>query len=251
MTAWPEYLERFHDQNAGVTEDLLSRCRSTDGENPYEWLAHSARIDGLVVDVGCGSAPLAASAQRWVGIDLSPGELRRAHGLGRGPLIEASSGDLPVGDALAAIVVAAMSLMVVDDPDATMREAARVLSPGGRLAILIPTHAPMTIPDRIRYSALLAALGRAAPPFPHSDLAKQLPKRLDAAGFTVLVDESQRFAYPIDTRHDADLLVRSLYLPDVGAGRVRLATSVARRWGHGHLGIPLRRVIATRDDGST
>lgn len=249
MTEWPDYLEGFHEENAGITEDLLSRSLGPGDEDPYEWLARGARLDGLVVDVGCGSGPMAPMADRWVGVDLSPGELRRARLLNRGPLIEASSAALPVGGGAAAVVVAAMSLMVVDHPQATLREAARVLSPGGRLAVLVPARGPTTLADRLRYGLLFAALGRATPPFPQPDLAVQLTERLEAAGFRVLIDEARRFVYPIETPADADLFVRSLYLPDVSARRVRLAASVARRWEGAHLGIPLRRVIAARNVG--
>lgn len=247
MTDWSAYLDRFHDERAGITEDLLSRCVGPDGVNPYDWLARGVRVAGPAVDVGCGSGPMAPRVGRWVGVDLSVGELRRARDLQRGPLVMASSVALPVGDGRAAAVVAAMSLMVVDDAEATLDEAARVLSPGGPLAILLPARSPMTVADRVRYGALLVALGRAAPPFPHAEVSRRLPERLSAAGFTVVNDEAVRFAYPVGTAGDADLLVRSLYLPGVSDRRVRLASAVTRRWGMSTVGIPLRRVLAVRD----
>lgn len=250
MTDWAAYLDRFHDERAGITEELLSRCVGPDGVNPYDWLAQGVRVDGPVVDVGCGSGPMAARARRWVGVDLSVGELRRARQQHRGPLVTGSSAALPVGDGRAAAVVAAMSLMVVDDARATLAEAARVLPPGGPLAVLLPARSPMTVADRIRYGALMLALGRAAPPFPHAEVSRRLPERLGAAGFTVVDDEAARFAYPVDTAGDADLLVRSLYLPGIGARRVRLGSAVAGHWGRGTLGIPLRRVLAVRDEAA-
>lgn len=249
MTDWAAYLDRFHAERAGITEELLSRCVGPSGVDPYHWLAEGVRVAGPVVDVGCGSGPLAPRAERWVGLDLSVGELGRARDLRRGPLVMASSDALPVGDGRAAAVVAAMSLMVVEDAQATLDEAARVLPPGGSLAVLLPARSPMTVADRVRYGALLVALGRAAPPFPHAEVSRHLPARLGATGFTVVDDEAARFAYPVATAGDADLLVRSLYLPGVSNRRMRLASTVAGHWGAGHLGVPLRRVVATRSHG--
>lgn len=246
---WAAYLDRFHDERAGITEDLLSRCVGPEERNPYDWLAQGVDVAGPVVDVGCGSGPMASRARRWVGVDLSVGELRRAHDQQRGPLVSGSSTALPVGDGRAAAVVAAMSLMVVDDARATLDEAARVLPPGGQLAVLLPARSPMSVADRARYVALLVALGRAAPPFPHAEVSHRLSERLGAAGFTVVDDEAVRFAYPVDSAGDADLLMRSLYLPGVSERRIRLASVMARRWGGSTIGIPLRRVLAVRDPG--
>lgn len=173
MKDWELYLDRFHEERAGITEELLDRCTGPVGRTPYDWLADGGAVEGPVVDVACGSGPMAGRVDRWVGIDRSHGELARANALGRGPLVLASSLALPIPTGRAAAVVVAMALMVVDD--------------------------------------------------------------------------AVRFAYPTATAADTDLLIRSLYLPGIGARRVRLAAGVARRWGGTTVGIPLRRILARRD----
>jgi SAM-dependent methyltransferase len=245
---WRRYLDEFHDDNAGVTEDALTSSVDAAGYNPYAWVAEALWSDGLVVDVGCGSGPMAAHCPRWIGMDTSSGELRVADARGRASLVVASASELPIDDGVASAVVAVMSLMVVDDPLAALREASRVLCAHGRLVIVVPSAGPLTIADRIRYLLLLAALGQASIPFPHPDIGRRLPDLLGAneLGFTMIADESRRFAFSLRTRGDADLFVRSLYLPNVSHRRLIAAHAVARSWGRGNLGIPLRRVVAER-----
>ncbi len=55
---WRAYLDRFHHERAGVTEDLLGRAVDASGATPYDWLAGAVSGRGRVVDLACGSAPL-------------------------------------------------------------------------------------------------------------------------------------------------------------------------------------------------
>ncbi|MBW3603225.1 MAG: hypothetical protein KY434_11090 [Actinobacteria bacterium] len=55
---WRTYLDRFHQERAGVTEKLLGRAVDASGANPYDWLASAVSERGRVVDLACGSAPL-------------------------------------------------------------------------------------------------------------------------------------------------------------------------------------------------
>jgi SAM-dependent methyltransferase len=220
-----------------------------DGRNAHEWLAEPLSRGGVTVDLGCGSAPTFALFDAWLGVDLSIGELEAARAKARGPLIRARAEAVPLVAASVDTVTAVMSLMVVDDPAAVLAEAARLLRPGGRLAILLPAQQPLTSADRVRYGLLLLALGRSAMPFPHPELVRLATASLDAAGFEPISDECCRFEYEIRDRKDADLLVESLYLPGVGEHRRRAARRAARHWGHGGLGVPLRRIVARRATG--
>jgi SAM-dependent methyltransferase len=94
------------------------------------------RGDGVCLEVGCGTGAHAERVRRlgWtpVGVDLSAGMLRR--GRGRLPAARADASRLPVPDAA---VPAVASIMVHTDMPAypaVLREAARVLQPGGVLA---------------------------------------------------------------------------------------------------------------------
>lgn len=55
---WRAYLDRFHQERAGVTEALLARAVDASGVTPYDWLAGTVSEHGRVVDLACGSAPL-------------------------------------------------------------------------------------------------------------------------------------------------------------------------------------------------
>jgi SAM-dependent methyltransferase len=247
---WADYVERFHLERPGITEALLSRAADEDGLEPYAWLCAPISDDGPVLDVGCGSGPAHPLVSRWIGLDRSMAELRRARSLGRSPSVLATASALPVRPRSIRGAIAAMSLMVVDDPPAVLREVSRAMEPGGRLAVLLPTDRPLTAADRVRYGLLLAGLGRTALPFPHPDVLADPVLLLEAAGFEIVSDDCRRFVCTLHKSH-ADLFVDSLYLPDVGRRRLGLARALVRRWGSTGIGIPLRRVIARTTDGAT
>ncbi len=248
---WATYLASFHEEHAGITEQLLSKALAASGLNPYDWIAGSVNSTDVAVDLGCGSGPMAARFPGWVGVDISVAELTtarskdRAPSKGRPPVVAARAEVLPIADGSAGAVIAAMSFMVVDDPAAMAREAARILRPGGQLAVLIPTDHPLTTRDRLRYAALLTVLGRTALPFPHRDLGRRIHHLLGSAGFDLTRDETCRFAYRVDDDLSSDLFVDSLYLLDVAPRRIELARALVRAWRN-DLGLPLRRILAER-----
>ncbi len=249
-TDWSTYLQGFHGERPGITEALLGRCVDADGIDPYRWLiqplAGPNPGPGLVVDVGCGSGPTADHMGGWVGVDPSRAELGEARSRGRGPVVAATAERLPVASGSATAVVGAMALMVVGDPAATLAEAARVLQVGGRLTVLLPAGGPLSVADRVRYGLLLGAIGRTTMPFPHQDLGPRLGELARRAGLEVRSDDQARFGYPMRDRADGDRFVDSLYLPGISPRRIALARALTRRWGHGDLGIPLRRLVAVR-----
>jgi SAM-dependent methyltransferase len=96
------------------------------------------------VEIGCGEGRVARDLQdrghRVVAVDRS----RRLLGYARdadpaGSFVLANAARLPIADASCDLVVAYNSLMDVSDMPATVREAARVLEPGGHLCVCI-TH---------------------------------------------------------------------------------------------------------------
>ena len=240
---WDGYVERFHAGRPGVSEALLARSVDDGGRTAYDWISEDL-TGGLVVDVGCGSGPTQPMASDWVGVDRSRAELDVARRQGRGPLVQASASALPVRDRAVDAAIAAMSLMVIDDPCAALAELARVLRPGGIAQVLLPADRPLTVTDSARYGLLLAVLGRRSLPFPRPDVAAAPGPWLATAGFAVVADERRRFRFAVTGRDDADLFIDSLYLPKVGARRVGVARAVMRSSGHGEIGIPLRRVTA-------
>jgi len=249
---WSDYLADFHQQRAGITEEVLAASVDDRGIDPYRWLADAVTAtDGVVVDVGCGTGPMAprlTPGARWVGVDPAGGELAAAQGRRRAPVVQATAEALPVATGAAAGAVAAMALMVVADPVAALVEVRRVLVPGGRLAVLVPAARLLSGGDTIRWLGVMAALGRRSLPFPHPEVIDDPTAVLRAAGAVVRHDESRSFAYPLADRSSAARLVASLYLPRVSLRRQAHARWVLSRLEGGHIGMPLRRIVAEFPD---
>jgi ubiquinone/menaquinone biosynthesis C-methylase UbiE len=96
----------------------------------------------LALDAGCGEGrlprDLKARGYRVIGVDASPTLIRLAQEAdGGGDYRVADAASLPFDDASADLVIAFMSLMDMDDMDAALREAARVLEPGGRFCLAL------------------------------------------------------------------------------------------------------------------
>jgi len=120
----------------------------------------------VVVDLGTGTGRMlelfGPMAKSGIGIDLSPEMLALARAQLAGPALAHCSVrqgdlyDLPMQDATADLVTLHMVLHYLDDPAASIAEAARVLKPGGRL--LIADFAPHEL-DFLRESHAHRRLG--------------------------------------------------------------------------------------------
>ena len=114
---------------------------------PIEWLDIPA--GGTALDVGSGPGNVTASLARAagpdglaLGVDISEPMLQRAVRNEAGPqvgFIKADAQRLPLRDDTVDAVVSTAVLQLVPDPAAALSEMARVLRPGGRLAIMVPT----------------------------------------------------------------------------------------------------------------
>ncbi|HYZ88058.1 MAG TPA: class I SAM-dependent methyltransferase [Myxococcales bacterium] len=131
------------------------------------WIRDCARLTAelpprcrLVADVGCGPGNSATQTRDAVGsvagIDPAPAMLRRARR--RDPRLLLVRGDatrLPLRDQSVDAVTFHSVLYLLPDQSAALREAARVLRPGGRAVLLEPRAAGNTT-----RKALLRALTR-------------------------------------------------------------------------------------------
>ncbi len=109
------------------------------------WRRATVRALGLgggssVLDLACGTGDLgrigAGSGLRMVGVDLSLGMLRAGAGRRTDAPVEADGSALPFADSAFDGVVCGYALRNFTDLDAVLAETARVLRPGGRLAVL-------------------------------------------------------------------------------------------------------------------
>lgn len=245
---WGDYLDAFHGERPGITEAILDATSAEDGADPYDWLADALPDHGTIIDVACGSGPLATRAgSHWIGLDRNASELDLASQAAPGRVVLADVAAVPLRADAADAVACSMALMVFSDPASAMAHVARLLRPGGVFAALVPAYAPLTVRDRLRYGRLLAALRLPRLPFPQDRVLRNPRPLLAPAGLSLVSSERRRFAYPIRRPDDADRWLRSLYLPSLGPRRLHAARQVARRWTGSDVGIPLRRLVATKN----
>ena len=118
------------------------------GQSWFLWAgALSSLLPPLdVVDFGCGGGALAASMATWArrvwAVDQSAEALARAkalcaaRGLTNVTFLREDLTRLSLPDGKRGLVVISQSLHYVEDPEAVLREAARILEPGGRVVVL-------------------------------------------------------------------------------------------------------------------
>jgi ubiquinone/menaquinone biosynthesis C-methylase UbiE len=155
----------------------------------------AAQAHGEVLEIGIGSGrnlhvyPADAKVH---GIDPSAAVLAmaraRGRALGREPALTiGDAGRLPFPDASFDTVVATFVLCSVDDVDATLREARRVLRPGGTVRLL--EHA------RSRHSRLARAQRALAPAWARAAggcrLDHDVRESVRAAGFRVISERGR------------------------------------------------------------
>lgn len=241
---WAGYLQEFHDgDKAGITERMLSRARLGETE-PFGWCAELLPADvSPVVDLACGSGPMAAQTNGWIGIDVSIGELGVADAERRGPLVLASATAVPLRSGGAGAVVCSMSMQVIEPLDAMLDEVRRLLVPGGVAALMVPTGGPVGWRDAITYAQLMVALRRTIGYPNHPALSeRRLAEAAQAHGLRVTHDERRAFALPIRSGADGAELVESLYLPGIDPKRLVAAKAVLGPRIGRSLEIPLRRI---------
>ncbi|MET8636539.1 class I SAM-dependent methyltransferase [Streptomyces sp. NPDC004680] len=189
------------DDHTHVQEFFGARAADWDARFPDDGPAYAAAVDGLglrsgdrVLDAGCGTGraltPLRAAVGASgivLGADLTPPMLEAAVRAGRdrdGLLLLADVAALPVRTGSLDAVFAAGLIAHLPRPDENLRELARVVRPGGLLALFHP----------IGRAALAARQGRQITP---GDLRARanLGPLLAGSGWrmTSYVDEDSRF----------------------------------------------------------
>jgi SAM-dependent methyltransferase len=126
---------------------LLARRVMTAFQHPVEWL--DIPQGGVTLDVGSGPGNVTASLARAagpdglaLGVDISEPMLARAVRAEAGPnvgFLRADAQRLPFRDETFDAVVSIAMLQLIPEPAAALAEMVRVLRPGARMAVMVPT----------------------------------------------------------------------------------------------------------------
>jgi arsenite methyltransferase len=126
---------------------LLARRMMTAFQHPIDWL--DIPPGGVALDVGSGPGNVTASLARAagpdglaLGVDISEPMLARAVRAEAGPqvgFLRADAQRLPFRDESFDAVVSIAMLQLIPEPNAALAEMVRVLRPGARMAVMVPT----------------------------------------------------------------------------------------------------------------
>lgn len=144
ITDGERFLRDYHRRHPGITPALFGGAVAPDGRGSYRILADLTAGRARVLDLACGNGPLlellVAPGRDVVGLDMTDGELaaaRRRPALATTPLVRAMAQDLPFRADSFDACVSHMAFMLMRDPEAVAAELARVLVPGGLLAVVV------------------------------------------------------------------------------------------------------------------
>ena len=150
MTSESNHLDKIRERFT-ATADIFAETVRTVRVEEAERLAERATADLanakqlLAIDVACGpgtfTRPLAARVRHAIGTDLTPAMIEKAraeaarHAITNIEFVCADVYALPFAEAVAGIVSCGYAFHHMTDPARALAEMARVLQPGGRIAI--------------------------------------------------------------------------------------------------------------------
>ncbi|GAA5614694.1 methyltransferase domain-containing protein [Streptomyces platensis] len=147
-TLQEEFLRTFHAAHPAVTVRAMAHGKTADGRSSYELLRDRVSECDRVLDLGCGDGLLlellaarpAGAPSMLAGLDLSAEELALARprpGLAAADLRPGRAQQLPFADGWFDGCLSHMALMLMSEVEQVAAEVARVLAPGGVLAVVL------------------------------------------------------------------------------------------------------------------
>jgi len=167
MTTEPSHHDKIRErftETADVFAETVRRTRAAEGDELAERVTAGLRNTKkmVAIDLACGpgtyTRPLAARVRQAVGVDLTPAMVEKARAEAARdaiPNIEFVCADiyaLPFADGFAGIVSCGYAFHHMTDPARALAEMARVLEPGGRVAItdiIVPEGCDAALQNRV------------------------------------------------------------------------------------------------------
>jgi ubiquinone/menaquinone biosynthesis C-methylase UbiE len=132
----------YYFGNFDWAEEYLTYCHRSDSFKNRWTAALGDWTDKVIVDIGCGPgnifATLKGNPKLLIGIDVAPKSLEFASDLGYTPVL-ADATNLPFISGFADIVTLNAALHHCEDMEAVLKEAARLVKPGG---LIVTDHDP-------------------------------------------------------------------------------------------------------------
>jgi len=133
------------DEKRAITLGHPSYVWRSGQERRLELIRRYVTLDNTyILDIGCGLGAYVANFRRFTsesfGMDIDPARLREARRRGVENLFLGIGESLPIADATFDVIVLNEVIEHVDDDRATIREALRVLRPGGSIVIYAPNR---------------------------------------------------------------------------------------------------------------
>ncbi|MEJ3656004.1 class I SAM-dependent methyltransferase [Actinomycetes bacterium KLBMP 9759] len=215
-------------------ERVLRALADRNGRGPLEWAAAPLTKAERVLDLCCGTGPLAdALPGRWVGVDPAAGPHR--------PRIRGRATALPLRTSSVDGICLLLVLPRLGELDAVFAELRRVLRPAGTLVLLVPSAAPRSLAEL----GLLRRVHRTG--WTNRSALDRAGWLLTAEDFALLSDDRELFLYPPGPQYDpvADTMALSaagVWPPSPAAD---VPVHLARRVGQ-PIPVPMRRIVARR-----
>jgi SAM-dependent methyltransferase len=140
MSTPSDHAIRQYATTANLAARMAIHSYSTNPQDWFSWLWQRLPLTGDVLEVGAGTGKLwshaepSAVAPRLTLVDFSSAMCERLRSVPGAAVLRGDATALPFVDASFDLVIANHMLYHLDDPEAGLREFARVLRPGGRLA---------------------------------------------------------------------------------------------------------------------